>query len=404
MSTFTRSAFLPTLAMLTLVGCGDRVETAAETRSWDEAFPTFTRHQIAELEEGSYGTVFDVDGDGMRDAVAFSGVGSELVWFKNPNWERHAITTDTERFIHMAPHDIDGDGDTDLALASEFDLGNSTGGGTIYWLENPEDPALNEQWNLHPIDAVPASHRLRWADVDGDGARELLNLPIVGIGAVAPEYVGASQLKAYWVPADPTGPWPMQILDDRHLEVAHGIVVVDWDGDDADDILTADNDGVMLFRPARGGEPQHIGAGHDAGRPNRGSSEVGLGTLGGERFIATIDPWHGTDAVVYTPGDSEGGIWNREVIGTEFEGGHGLMTGDFNGDGYDEIVAGGRGGGGSVIIYRYRPDSGSWERIPLDIGGMALSGIDVSDIDGDGDLDILAVGRATANVVWYENS
>ena len=34
---------------------------------------------------------------------------------------------------------------------------------------------------------------------------------------------------------------------------------------------------------------------------------------------------------------------------------------------------------------------------------MAVSGMDISDINGDGAPDILAIGRATNNVVWYEN-
>ena len=402
MSNIRVSRSLGAFGLLALASCSG-VEQAGpeEDAVWQEAFPTFTRHQVAEFDGGSYAVAFDVDGDGMRDVVAFST--GELVWFKNPTWERFNITTETERFINMAPYDVDGDGDLDLGVASQFALGDSNNGGLIHWVESPDDPTTNQEWALHYIDAVPTSHRVRWGDINGDGRKELLNLPIVGIGASAPEYVGPSQLKAYWIPDDPMGAWETQVLDDSHLEVAHGISVVDWDGDANEDILTVSNDGVFLFHPALGGQPKHIGAGHDAGRPNRGSSEVSLGALGGERFVATIDPWHGTDAVVYTPGDSEGGVWAREVIGTEFTGGHALIAADLNGDGYDEIVGGGRGGDGILLIYRYLPDSELWERIPLDLGGVAVSGMDISDINGDGAPDILAIGRATNNVVWYEN-
>ena len=336
--------------------------------------------------------------------MALSTGQSALVWFKNPSWERFNITSATERYIHMAPYDVDGDGDLDLAVASEFALGDSNNGGLISWVENPDDPTMNQEWTLRRIDAVPTSHRLRWGDIDGDGTRELLNLPIIGIGAESPAYVGAAQLKAYWIPGDPTAAWDVRILDESRLEVAHGFIVVDWDGDATDDILTASNHGVMLFRPALGSQPRRIGAGLDAARPNRGSSEVSLGSMGGERFIATIDPWHGTDAVIYTPGTSEGDIWSRRVIGTEFEGGHGLVAADLNGDGYDEVIGGGRGGGGTLIIYRYLPSSMSWERIPLDVGGIGTSSTEAHDIDGDGDLDVLAIGGSTDNVVWYENS
>ncbi len=393
---------LMAFGLLALVGCGGgRMADAEEEAMWDETFPTFTKQTIAEFDGGSYAVAFDVDRDGMRDVVAF---GSELVWFKNPTWDEYGITAATERFIFMAPYDVDGDGDLDLATASEFALADSNNGGMIHWVEAPDDPVANQEWALHYIHDVPASHRIRWGDIDGDGTKELLALPIIGIGVTGPEYVGPSQLRAYWIPDDPTGAWEQQVLNDSHLEVAHGINVVDWDGDRAEDILTASQDGVMLFQPALGPQPQHLGAGVDAARPNRGSSEVTMGNLGDERFIATIEPWHGTDAVVYTPGDSEGGLWAREVIGTDFEGGHGLIAADFNGDGYDEIVGGSRGGDGVLVIYRYLPSSSSWETIPLDMGGVAVSGLDISDINGDGALDIVAIGGATDNLVLYENS
>ena len=81
-----------------------------------------------------------------------------------------------------------------------------------------------------------------------------------------------------------------------------------------------------------------------------------------------------------------------------------MVTADFDGDGFDEIIAGHRGADYNLFIYRYRPDSGSWTRIPLDLGGIAVSSLAAEYINGDGRLDILAIGSATNNVVWYENA
>ena len=375
-----------------------------EPDGWTDAFPNFVRREIAQFDGGYFAGPVDVDGDGLTDVVALSTGGSQLAWFKNPDWTRYEITTGLERFIHMEPHDIDQDGDLDLALASAFNLGDSNNGGLIHWAQAPDDPTSTTEWPVYRIDAVPTSHRIHWADIDGDGTSELLNLPIVGVGAVEPEYLGASQLKAYHIPADPTGPWEVTVIDDSLLEVAHAFEVVDWDGDASADLLTASLAGVHLLRPGAGVPPQHLASGLDAPRPNRGSSEVGLGSLGGGApFIATIDPWHGTDAVVYRLGTSDTELWDREVIGTEFEGGHGLAVADFNNDGYDEIVGGGRGGGGQLILYRFLIDTSSWERIPLDLGGVAASSVEVADLNGDGWLDVLALGGGTDNIVWFEN-
>ncbi len=370
-----------------------------------DAFPTFTKHTIASFSSGYATVAVDIDHDGLLDVVALSSGSAGLVWFKNPSWKKYTITSKAKQLIYSAPHDIDGDGHVDLAFISDFDMNDTKSGGTISWAEAPDDPTQNQEWDVHRIDAVPTSHRLRWADIDGDGKKELILLPIFGIGSNTTTRAGAVQLKAYTVPQDPKGTWAGKVLDDTHLEVAHGIEIVDWDGDKAEDILTAANDGIDLFRPSLGSAPQHIGAGKDGQAPNRGSSEVGLGSLAGMRFIATIEFWHGTDAVVYTPGASPNDLWTRQVLGTDFEHGHGLMVADFDGDGYDEFVAGGGQGDMAEIIYRYAPSTKTWQKIPLDKGNVAVSEIDVKDIDGDGALDIIAIGGSpTNNVVWYENS
>jgi hypothetical protein len=177
---------------------------------------------------------------------------------------------------------------------------------------------------------------------------------------------------------------------------------VDWDGDKAEDLLTAANDGVDLFRPMLGKGAEHLCAGGSGQAPNKGSSEVGLGSLGGARFIATIDPWHGTDGVIYTPGASATEVWTRQVLGSDFEHGHGMAIGDFNGDGFDEVVAGGGQGAMTQLIYRYTPSSKKWDKIMLDAGSVAVSGMEAVDMNGDGAIDVVTIG--SSNVVWYENS
>jgi hypothetical protein len=137
----------------------------------------------------------------------------------------------------------------------------------------------------------------------------------------------------------------------------------------------------------------------------KGSSEVELGQLGAsDRFNATIEPWHGTNGVIYRPGTSTAPPWIRRDLGADFVHGHGMAVADFNGDGYDEVVAGGGQGTMNELIYRYVPSSDSWDKIMLDMGNVAVSGMDVGDLNGDGRPDIVAIGTSpTNNVVWYEN-
>jgi hypothetical protein len=375
--------------------------------AWSSGFPTFTRHTIATFSSGYSACVADIDHDGLLDVVALSSASAGLVWFKNPSWTKYTITTKAAKLIHMDPHDVDGDGDLDLAFISDFDMNNTTAGGTISWAEGPADPTATQDWPLHAIGAIPTSHRVRWADIDGDGKKELLALPIFGAGSTGPAHAGAVQLTAFTMPADPkTGKWTAKVLDETRLEVAHALTIVDWDADKAADILTAANDGVDLFRPGLAGATMNIGPGKAGTAPDKGSSEAVLGSLAGARFIASIEFWHGTDAVVYTPGSTTAATWARQVIGAgDFEHGHGMAVADLNRDGYDEVIGGGGQGAMAQIIYRYVPSSRTWDKISLDKGGVAVSAIEAADLNGDGAVDIVSIGTSpTNNVVWYESS
>lgn len=377
---------------------------------WNGTLPTFTKHTIAAFSGGYTTLVADIDRDGLPDVVALASSGSEgVVWFKNPSWKKYTITNSAQAMIFMAPYDIDGDGDLDLAVASDFDLNDASSGGTISWAEAPADPTQGQAWPLRKIDAIPTTHRLRWADLDGDGKKELVALPILGTGSASTADSKTVQLKAYTIPSAPKdaqATWKAQVIDDSHLKVAHSLRIVDWDGDKAEDLLTAANDGVFLFRPSLGKGAEHIAAGASGQAPDKGSSDVVLGKLGAARFIATIDPWHGTDAVVYTPGASEAELWSRQVVGAgDFTHGHGMAIADLNRDGFDEVIVGGGQGTMNELIYRYTPSTHAWDKIKLDSGAVAVSELEAHDMNGDGAIDIVAIGTSpTNNLVWYESS
>ena len=80
--------------------------------------------------------------------------------------------------------------------------------------------------------------------------------------------------------------------------------------------------------------------------------------------------------------------------------GHALWVADVDGDGDDEVFAGHRGKDHRVSMYDLDRPTGTWNRTVLDrdIAAQDLRG---GDLDGDGRPDVVAVGGATHNVVWY---
>jgi hypothetical protein len=57
-----------------------------------------------------------------------------------------------------------------------------------------------------------------------------------------------------------------------------------------------------------------------------------------------------------------------------------------------------------VRIYKALDDTGTkWARHDVDPGGVAVEDLAAADLDGDGKIDIVAVGRQTGNVRIYWN-
>ena len=372
-------------------------------------------HEVAKIPEGYQVAVADVNGDGRLDILGLSSAKSIVEWYENPSWRPRPITTTTHKNISLAPLSHPGYPTWGLALASDFALDDSTHGGSLWWAEPRAD--WEQEWHLDPLGKIPTSHRLRWANLDGKGRLALVDAPLLGFGAVAPEYKAPAPLTWFEMPEvhrrghvsaqeTPVAGWPSHKIDDS-LTVVHGLNVLDWDGDGRDEILTASFEGVHLFHSAGYSAEltwsrTHLGEGDQHSGPKRGASEIGVGKLGGKRFLAAIEPWHGDHVVVYTQ-PPPGKLWSRYVIDPSFHEGHALACADLDGDGNDEIVAGFRGPGTSLYVYYAADATGlNWERQLLD-AGMAASGVVIADVNGDGRPDIVAIGSSTGNVKWYEN-
>lgn len=368
------------------------------------AFPKFKAHNVATLKNGYQIKIADVNKDGQPDIIALSTSPSTLEWYENPGWQKHVISSKTDNNISLALGDIDQDGWIDIALASDFELNESGRQGKISWLQNPGNNG--SKWEKHDIGAIPHSHRLFWADFAGDGSQYLVDAPIVGQGAKSPNYDIPARLTAFKISGNPASNHWKSALIDHSLTVIHGFRIIDWNNDEYDDVITASFQGITLFQTQKESNKLswkkfHLVSGNQKTSPSRGSSEIGVGQIDGERFMATIEPWHGNQVVVYV---KKNGQWKRNVLYNKFVSGHGLTIEDLDGDGSDEIIAGYRGKGTSLYAWHcMNNDPDHWERIDIDVGDMATSCVRTADINQDGKTDIVSIGSSTNNIKWYEN-
>lgn len=284
-------------ALLAVAGNGRGEELAFK----DQELPT-------RLTVGYAVRLVDMNADKRLDIAIVDS--DRILWLENPNWTEHVILQgQTKRDnVCFAPHDLDGDGHLDLAIGADWRPADTKTGGTIQWITGGEN--RTSSWKLLPIGEYPVVHRMNFADLDLDGKQELLVLPLKGRGTTPPNFAETgTPLIVYPVPADPVkGPWePKTICDDIH--VAHNFQVIDIDGDKQPEILLVSFEGVSLLERQKDATWKRtlIGLGNQETSPNKGSSEIKLGRLaGGKDYIATIEPWHGHQVVVYT----------RPVVGT----------------------------------------------------------------------------------------
>jgi len=356
-------------------------------------------------------TVVDINHDRKPDIVVVTENPDQVVWYENPSWKKRIIVEGFPKLpVCVQPLDVDGDGKIELMLGADWQPSNTMTGGTVWLLQRPSD--LDQPWTPIKLDEEPTMHRMRLIDIEGKGRKELLCSPLHGREAKGPEWWKGSGASLYILrrPAQPfKEPWKREVINNE-LHITHNVWPLDWDRDGKEEILAAAYEGIFLFRKAADGTwgKQQIGEGD---QEKRGAGEVKVGRLpGGKRYIATIEPWHGHQAVVYTSPDKAGQLWKRQVLIENHKGGHAVWTADLSGTGVDSLVVGFRGVPEGRVedaaVYLLHPldrAGEKWEKQVLDAKGLGSEDVICSDLDGDGRSDIIGVGRSTKNVKVYWN-
>ena len=400
---------LALLIVVATTGCAPDQE--ADTA---EALPAagpvrFQAHDIDELRGGYAVAVADFNGDGLVDVMANSLGVPEVAWHENPTWERHVIVGDMPAIVNQAMADLDGDGVPEVAFQSAFAMQAENSEG-INWIARSDGSGMGS-WSAEPIDRFETSHHVAWADLDGDGTLELVNAPLVGPASLGPTY-DQDSASVFWYDQES---WDRQIIADGDVPgIIHRVRPVRWHDDPSrDHVLVASFEGITRYWSTGSGasmtfEKAVISPGYVESAPRLGASDVGYGMSAGQPVIASVEPWHGNEVVVYT---MAGRSWQRRVIFDGVSRGHEIAVADLNGDGRVDVIVNDNGRitertpdntpGVHVFFSPEDPARGTWhyERIEDE---YAMNGCVAADIDADAMMDIVCAG-AGGMIRWYEN-
>jgi hypothetical protein len=383
---------------------------ASQTQAAERGTPRFRAVQIDPGIEIGYGlAIADVDGDNKPDIILVDK--KQIVWYRNPSWEKFVIAENLTKLdnVCVAAADLDGDGKAEIAVGAGWNPSDTVNSGAVFYLIPPPD--RTKKWEPVELAHEPTVHRMHWLR-DGSGHFELIVAPLHGRGNQNGEG-GSARILAYQKPADPHAPWKTHVVNQSlSLHMSHNLDVMKWTKQPGDELLVAAKEGIFhLTQQADGWKSQQLAGKSDTAPDFAGAGEIRTGRLpNGASFLISVEPMHGNQVVIYTrpETDKAQSFWQRHVLDHSLKEGHAVACADFLGAGYDQAVVGWRtrNGDGKVGIRMFIPEDKAgkeWRQTWVDDNEMACEDLRVADLNGDGRPDIVASGRATKNVKVYFN-
>lgn len=400
----------------------------------------FTRKVLTDKALGARGVnAADFDRDGDIDIIVASRLDNRIVLHVNASIHRSALL-EGEQVVNtyrqtrsVAAADIDGDGRLDiLSTAGEIvawhrNLGGSppsfesividTGFTSGRWVTSGD---IDGDGDMDIVAADRGTNRIVWyenqlrqtgrvdfvarmvtdtamrvrdvnvADIDGDGDLDLYSAS------------DGDDTIAWYENIDGSGRVWVKHIVSRNVRYPRSTYAADLDSDGRLDLMSASarDNRVTIFRQLR---------------PKQFTEETVYADAIGVRFIhaADIDGDGSIDLIASSELDHtiawfanrlrSGGRFDRYVVSNTAHGVHAAIAADMDGDGDMDIVA--------AVEYDnritwYENLGGiipSWKEHVISPFAQVAHGVFVADLDGDGDLDVLSASREDGKVAWHEN-
>lgn len=408
--------------------------------------PLFTSRSLSAIndDDGANSVlVIDIDGDGDNDIVSTAGLDDTVSIHRNETIHKsvaypvaNPIANDADGVYTVALGDLDGDGDTDIVSVSLYDQ-------TLQWFRNDSvDPAepLFQQIDIMPLFGV---RDVEIADVDGNGLMDV----------IVAEATNNNVLIILDLATNLNNP---AVIQATGLIAVRSVYTTDINGDGQLDIVTASSgDDAVRWIDLAAGVINNINI-----APADGARDAVAADIDGDGDIDVVVASYYDDRVAwYENTDGDGSSWARRLIDTTANGARTVDVVDIDGDGDIDIVAGStydntvrwyendgtanptftthilstveqgvqdvavadidHDGDFDVVTVAQFPNAGATSRIAhfLNDGGVdpiftrvdidttndRPTSVDIGDVNGDGDLDVVSTSMFDDTILYYEN-
>ena len=331
-------------------------------------------------------SVADIDGDGDMDVLSGGGANSHLGWYENLNSQgdfgalRSIANTGIDKNVYAI--DIDNDNDLDVL---------STGGDKVSWYENMDG---NGNFGSRQIinDYINSLYAIFPADIDGDG----------NIDVVAGYYSESNPAIIWNRNLDGQGNFgtPQDVNTDSLTMASLYCADVDNDGDL--DISFASEDRIGYHENLNGeGDfgPQNFFT-YNVDNPKY----IDIVDIDNDGFLDVLSASYNDGEIAwYKKGFGNGDYGTQRTISKKNYGARSVQGDDLDGDGDIDVLY----STDSMVAWHENLDGngnfGAKNIIYQDITSPSIQEINAADMDGDGDLDIVYASFMTFELIWQEN-
>jgi hypothetical protein len=354
---------------------------------------TWTRHTVSS-DVGfspSSARLADLDGDGDPDIVSAT-VGVEGLWFENTAGNGSAWTARTvglgEGQRESTAADLDGDGDLDL-LVPLTNNANALG-----WHENVAGNATT--WARHTIATPLASVRsVSAVDLDRDGDLDALVPSIFDLTVAWHENLAGDGTK-----------WARRIIALAVPDLT-GAVAGDLDGDGDPDVVSGAFSGTIAWnRNATIHESVCFVPQQAISTGTQGAQSIVPSDVDGDGDLDAVSTAFLGHTVAWQENTGSAAAWVTRTIDDTFLQAARVTAGDVDRDGDVDVAAvQGTFANGALTWFDNTAGNGSaWTPHTVSTAFGRATHVELVDLSGDGDLDLLGAGYYTSPTRWFENA